>query len=235
MNAYLRIVGNGLLARAFARGFQINVPTCVFASGVSNSRCTDRGEFEREEVLLRQVIAGLVPRERIVYFSTCSIYEEGSRELTPYVIHKLRMEELVSRWENFIIIRLPQVVGFTRNSHTLTNYFRDCILGSRLLQIQLRARRSIIDVDDVAKIAFSMLEDVHSANQLMNIANPKSILALELLETMESVLGMKAVVEYVDIGSGYYIDTHASDDFALKCGIDFSDSYIRKVIEKYYG
>ena len=51
------IVGNGLLATAFAPRFASDRALTVFASGVANSRETRQAEFERERE------AGIWPEE----------------------------------------------------------------------------------------------------------------------------------------------------------------------------
>jgi len=45
------IIGHGLLAKAFEDRFATDPRVCIFASGVSNSQCTDPTVFERESIL----------------------------------------------------------------------------------------------------------------------------------------------------------------------------------------
>lgn len=42
------IIGNGQLAKAFQKS-KLKDDTCIFASGVSNSSCTDERQFEKRK------------------------------------------------------------------------------------------------------------------------------------------------------------------------------------------
>ena len=105
------ITGSGLIARAFIQGGAHALGgTCVYAAGVSNSGCKDEREYQRERVRLDAALAGCGPRERIVYFSTCSIEDPSARD-SDYVKHKIRMENRIRERERYLILRLPQVAG----------------------------------------------------------------------------------------------------------------------------
>jgi len=85
-----------------------------FASGVSNSSCTDQKEFDRELLLLTD----LDRSRRVVYFSSLSIYEKD----TPYTRHKKAMEdEVKSRFYNWCIIRIGNIT-WGKNPNTFINY-----------------------------------------------------------------------------------------------------------------
>jgi nucleoside-diphosphate-sugar epimerase len=112
------IVGNGLIAKAFYDNYANRDDVLIFASGVSNSSNIDPKEFIREKTLLKSF---LTERKKIVYFSTCSI-EDPSLENSPYILHKLEMEELVKGVNDYLIFRLPQLAGKTDNPNTLLNF-----------------------------------------------------------------------------------------------------------------
>lgn len=92
-----------------------------FASGVSNSRCTDESEFERERDLLVQTFhehyrIGV----SLFYFSTISISFVTSK----YTLHKLSMELMVRGiWPDYNIIRLGNI-SWGKNPNTFLNYIR---------------------------------------------------------------------------------------------------------------
>ena len=112
------VVGNGLIARSFCNA-KFSSDTVVVASGVSNSGESRHSEFSRERRLILDTIAAHSD-STIVYFSTTSLL---SKIQTPYVNHKIEMEQLVgSMAKSFYIFRLPQVVGLVRNN-TLVSYF----------------------------------------------------------------------------------------------------------------
>lgn len=85
-----------------------------FASGVSNSQCTDEAEYERERTLLLDQ-----PRNvHIVYFGSLSIFYANGR----YQQHKRDMEAMVK--ENFPLYTIIRIGNITwgDNPHTLINY-----------------------------------------------------------------------------------------------------------------
>ncbi len=113
------IIGNGMMANAFEKYSNDN-DIVIFASGVSNSKAKDKDAFHREESLLSKTIKEN-PEKTIVYFSTCSIYDDSVNK-TAYVLHKKNMENLIYKLcQHFYIFRLPQVIGKTK-SPTLVNF-----------------------------------------------------------------------------------------------------------------
>lgn len=87
-----------------------------FASGVSNSQCTDEEQFKREKHLLLEQSKDLC----IFYFSTISIYTKD----TPYTMHKKAMEQIIkSNWNHYNILRLGNIT-FGKNPNTFINYVR---------------------------------------------------------------------------------------------------------------
>lgn len=109
------IFGSGSIASALTvkEGFTL------FACGVSNSLCTDQKEFDRERSTLRK--AHNFNREnRMVYFSTLSIYEKDS----PYTRHKLYQEEWIRyKCKKYCIVRVGNIT-WGDNPNTIINTFK---------------------------------------------------------------------------------------------------------------
>src|SRR5687768_6321770 len=98
------VIGNGMIATRF-NSYSTNEKFVIFASGVSNSVTTNSAHFAREDQLLHSVIEKN-PNKTLVYFSTCSIYDHSMVQ-SPYVLHKLKMEETITATHpNFIIFRV---------------------------------------------------------------------------------------------------------------------------------
>ena len=113
----MKIIGTGLIATAFLIE-ELGKDVILFASGVSNSKETCLIEYEREKDLLK---SSLSSSNRLIYFSTCSVTDPNLKN-SLYVSHKLSLEKLVLAGKNNIVIRLPQVVGISKNPYTLTNF-----------------------------------------------------------------------------------------------------------------
>lgn len=223
------IVGEGMIARAFAH-FAKNEDVVVFASGVSNSAETDPSAFQREHELLLHHLQQDHAR-RLIYFGSCNV--ANPLQLSDYFQHKRAMEELVSTSGNGFVFRLPQVVGHTRNRHTLTNHLYDCIRQGRPVSLWTRAQRNLIDVDDVSAIVGELLSRTELP-RVVSVASPWSMRMGTLIELFEEVIGKKAVVIPVDRGDSFEVDSRLAEHVAHDIGLDFGPDYPRRIIRKYY-
>ena len=224
------IIGNGLLAKAFLPYYEHDPEVLVFASGVSNSRETRAEEFAREKVMLD---AACQQGKELIYFSTCSVHDPELAH-SPYVMHKLEMEAMVAALPHFAVLRLPQVVGHTPNPHTLTNFLHHQITTGQQFHIWRNARRNLIDIDDIAKIAVWLISHHDADDIITNIAAPFSITIPALVAIFEEVLGIQSNCDIVEAGGKYQIDTGLAVATAPKAGVDFHDFYVRDLIRKYY-
>jgi hypothetical protein len=87
-----------------------------FASGVSNSSCTDEKEYEREFNLLKTVPAD----KHIVYFSNLGIYYKQDR----YTQHKRNVEEYIrNNYTSYTIVRI-EVCEWVKTPNTILNVFK---------------------------------------------------------------------------------------------------------------
>jgi len=228
------IIGTGLIARAFIPHLQALAGACVYAAGVSNSSCTDSREFERERERLGAALASASPSGLFLYFSTCSVDDPAARE-TAYVRHKVAMEDLVRQHGRYLVVRLPQLAGSTPNPHTLLNHLYARIVRSERFAVWRGATRNIIDVDDAARIVTDLVVSENASGETVNVANSRSYGILEIVGTMERVLGQQAIFDIIDRGGSYAIDIDRIHAALHRCGIAFPDDYLHRVIRKYYG
>lgn len=227
------IIGSGLLARAFPDAFLARADVCIFAAGVSNSSCTNPNEFLRERQRLNEALRQSDGIDAFIYFGTCSVTDTDALN-TPYVQHKLAMEQMVAAHPGNLILRLPQVAGKTPNPHTLLNFLYARISRSEAFDLWSKAKRNIIDVEDVALIAQQLMANNSMRNRTLNIANIVSYSMTDIVTTMESVVGKPAVYNVVTKGSEYPIDTSAIVPILENAGVDFTHDYLEKVVSKYY-
>ena len=230
------IIGSGLVARAFAehRDALARVRACVYAAGVSNSSCTDVREFERERDRLRTAMADPGSDHLFVYFSTCSITDPAA-QASAYVCHKLAMERLVAERARYLVLRLPQLAGPTPNPHTLLNYLYARIIRSERFTIWRGARRNIIDIDDVVRIALDLMLVEGAENEIIDVANTRSSDVFDIVEALQTTLGHRAIFDIIDKGADYSIDTTRIEASLQRCGIAFPADYLQRTIRKYYG
>ena len=226
------IIGSGLLARAFSDAYSEREDVCVYAAGVSNSGCTDPCEFEREHLRLEDALQKKRHVDTFVYFGTCSVADPDV-ENTPYVQHKLAMEKMVSAHPHYLILRLPQVAGITPNPHTLLNFLYARISRSECFDLWSKAKRNIIDVEDVALIGKQLIENKASHNTIYNIANIDNYSMPDIVAAVEVVVGKRAVYNVVERGADYFIDTTTTYSTMDDINIIFDNQYLEKVIRKY--
>ncbi len=224
------IIGNGLIASAFKETFSDSADVLIFASGVSNSQESNQKNFHREKKLLLEAIH---EKKLLIYFSTCSLNDESVKN-SPYGLHKQSMESIIKLCNRFIILRLPQVVGQSKNPSTLTNYLYKVISQNMRFSLWQYAYRNLIDIDDVKSIANVIIKNPLNIGSTINIANRLMISMPSLVKIFEVVLNKKAKYDLINRGSNFKVDTKLSDNIAIKLGINFDNQYIERMITKYY-
>lgn len=228
------IIGTGLLANSFAARYSLADGCCVYAAGVSNSTCNDEREFERERSRLIEALDAWAGAGAFAYFGTCSVDDAEVRH-TPYVQHKLAMEHLVQQHPNYLIMRLPQVAGHTPNPHTLLNFLYSRVARSEAFSVWRNAYRNIIDVDDVAELGSSLIENPSVRRITLNLANPTSYSMPEIVHAIEQVVGKQAIYDILDRGHRYDIDVSTMLRLTEGSGTDMSGDYLGRTLRKYYG
>ena len=227
------IIGSGMMSRSFAGTLGEEPGVVVYGAGVSNSRCTDQREFERERTRLAAALDAHADADRFLYFSTCSIDDRELRD-SDYVCHKLRMEEMVRRHRAHLVFRLPQVAGRTPNPNTLLNYLYARIVRAERFVVWTRARRNIIDVEDVRRLALAFV-DSGRRGATINLANEADAGMPEIVRTFERVTDSRAVYDEVERGGSYRIDVSDQRSLLRKAGVEFHPGYLEQVLRKYYG
>ena len=120
------ILGSGNIAKAL-EGLD-NENLVFFAKGVSDSSCTNYGEFDREFAELRKIDK----TKHIVYFSNLGVYRWDS----DYIRHKIAMEDAIrDMFKYYTIVRI-EVIRWGTNPNTIHNYFRRMIKEGKPVTIQ---------------------------------------------------------------------------------------------------
>ncbi|MEN4759378.1 NAD-dependent epimerase/dehydratase family protein [Chryseobacterium sp. C39-AII1] len=218
------IIGNGILANAFRSFDDENI--IFFASGVSNSLETKASEFQRELDLLHSTIEKY-PNKKLIYFSTCSVYDSSKTE-SHYVMHKLNMEKIISEsCQEYAIFRIGNAVGKGGNNNTLINYLKNSIEEGKTIKVHGKAKRVFIGVNDVALF----IHENKIENKIFNLVYPYQFSLTEVITPLENHLGKKLMYEVVNEGSYYDIDFEDSTkDFFSKIS---PEEYLKKLYTTY--
>jgi len=232
-----QIIGSGFLSQNFRKHEKLfeKLNVCLYAAGVSDSQCIDKKLLEKDSNRLFDFI-NLIKNDRmLVYFSTCSI-KDPSRKNTPYVKNKLIIENyIVENFKKYLIIRLPEVVGKSNNNKTLINFFFNKIKQNSKFELWQRASRSVIDIDDVAKILSNLLIKGEIKNRIINIANPNKYTAIQIVNMIERLTSIKAKYNLVNKGeSNWEINISETLDSIKDCNIKFNNNYLKNILEKYF-
>jgi nucleoside-diphosphate-sugar epimerase len=220
-----------MMARAFG-DYARDPGVLVFASGVSDSMEQRPAAFDRERGLLTQALAA--HRDALLlYFGTCSIYDPGRRE-TPYVRHKLAMEELISTAPNpWMVLRLPLAIGPGHRGNTLANYLYERIQRGEPFDVWAGATRYPIDVEDSFRIASRLLADRALWRRRINVAlRPYRIMAF--VDILERIMEKRANYSLLQKGRSYEIDCPEVAKVAPELQLDMSEGYLEKVLRKYF-
>lgn len=226
------IVGKGLFACAMKDIDRDGV--IFFCSGVSNSEEVLKENFDREKKLLKNYYG---TNDRIIYFSSYFVNFSGY-QAKPYYRHKAEMEELVSsNFRNYTIFRLPQVVGRSFNSHTLTNFIYSMIKSNTKFNLYSNAKRNLLDIDDAVLFVKYALDENKFLNTVVSLAEPESKTVEYIVSVFEKVMGQKAITEIVVSDETAITDVVSEETIKIfgKLGVLFDREYMERLIMKYYG
>ena len=218
------IVGDGLIANKLK--FIDSEDIIIFASGVSNSNENNESEFERERELLSTFIGH---DKKLIYFSSCLIFY-SCHENKKYVKHKLEIEELIEQnFKNFLIFRLPNVIGFSKNKFTFFNFISEKLKNNSDILIEELSSRYFIDIDDIAKYITPFIIDTKNLNQKINVGLSDKILVKDLILIMKEKLNSNSEIKLVNEGC----DVTINFSFFMKKNNIKKFKPLSELIEKY--
>lgn len=230
------IFGNGFIAKNLKK---LHLPNSffIYAAGVSNSNVKQNKFYLREIRQFNNIKKKISPEKMFVYISSLSV-ENKSLKNDKYVKNKLIIENIIKKEvKNYIIIRLPQVVGKNRNKHTITNFIYNTIKEGKKFYLWENSKRNLIDIDDVSKIIKKYLLGQPKINSIINIFNPNSITVKDLLKIFSKILSKKITLEVLKKkNKNINLKSLKKDTFLPKKYYENinNDYYIKKTIVKYY-
>jgi nucleoside-diphosphate-sugar epimerase len=221
------IIGDGLIARSFDTSSRFH-NYVIFASGVSFSGETSKTNFDKEVNLLDCLLA-TYPNKKLIYFSTCSV---ASKKITPYILHKLNTESYIrSHARDFLILRLPNVVGNSNNNNLLVNHFYNSLMNDYDVTINTDCLRHLLDVKDIPFLVDVLSK--HYNNTAINVAFNNAINLETLLTYLEIIANKKfKKINKVQSGIDYIIDNSEFVSYISK--YNFFTTNPLTVLQKYY-
>tara|TARA_B110000259_G_scaffold172298_1_gene204593 strand:+ start:90 stop:536 length:447 start_codon:yes stop_codon:yes gene_type:complete len=146
------------------------------------------------------------------------------------------MEKIIKKeFKNFIIIRLPEVVGKSVNKFTLTNFIYDKITKSIKFQLWSNALRNLIDIKDVVHIVSKIIKIKEFKNCTLNIFNPNMYNVLEIVRCFEKILKKKGNYTLVSSQTNKWkINYSIINNKRISFNYRFKKNYLHKILNKYY-
>lgn len=226
------IIGRGLLATALKEIDKDNI--VFYANGISDSTIESiaDGNFEAKEIT---GIAKQKTAKTFIYFSTIQVNAPENFE-RPYVIHKIKMEELVKHlFPDYLIIRTSNIIGKNPwNTHTLFNYLYNTLKEGKKISVVESASRNVLDVEHFIKLVDHYLIHYKKESATLNIVNSLSYPMFEIVSEFEKIFETKFIKDNAGIKiAKFEAPCLFSAKLIRECGIEL-ENYMSNVIRKYY-
>jgi nucleoside-diphosphate-sugar epimerase len=221
------IIGSGFIATKFKKYLRFikKNKVIVYAAGISNSLEMDKKNLEREILKFKDFTQK--NKKKLIYISTYSV-NDNSRNNKLYVKNKIKIEKIIKRDnDEYIIIRLPEIIGKTKNLNTLTNFFYNNIINNRPFKVFKNSRRNLLDIDDAIKNCLKIIRKNKKKNRIINLLNKKFNTPLQIVTNLEKILQKKGV---------YKFNNNKINKWSLKNNYFFHSkkNYLIKTLKKYY-
>jgi nucleoside-diphosphate-sugar epimerase len=233
------IIGSGFIAKNFKKKKHLikKYNLAIYASGVSNSQCKVKAFFLREKYMLLSC-KKKIKSKVLVYFSTCSIYDQ-SRCNSLYIKHKSLMEQLIkNNFNKYLIVRFPELIGFNSNKKNLINFLYQKIINNFKFNLWNNAKRNIIDIDHAIKIFFYFINKIRKYKKInleINIANSRFYRVQNIVKVIEKITLKKAIYSKIRTGDLYWSIKNTFNSRVFNdLNIRFDKNYLEKVLKKYY-
>jgi len=226
------VLGKGMIATALKA---VDRPEVLYAaSGLSNLKGADIAERNREQALIQKQLQ-VHPDLVFVYISSYSIDDQNPENNTPYLEHKLNMENLVrSMARQYLIIRTSNVVGDSKQPGNLMNFIFENLKKGTQFDVWTNTSRNLIDVADLAQMAGKALE-IGFRNQVLYLMHPADIPIYNIVRHFEDLSGFKGQYNLVKKGVYYNAYNALSKQLFEKLELQTNaDLYARGLIEKYF-
>jgi nucleoside-diphosphate-sugar epimerase len=186
------IIGKGLIATGFELSKEDYSNYIIFASGVSNSKEINDSEYTREKKLILKTIKEN-KNLKIIYFSSILVDTTKNK----YFNNKLEIENLIKKnSNNYIIFRLPQIIGNHGNPKNLVNHIKNSIINGDEIIINSEIERSLLDIDDLVSIVNYCKDKINC--EILKISGIEKIKVFTLCELIGKLLNKKPILKIIN-------------------------------------
>lgn len=221
------IIGSGFIAKKFrkySKFFKKN-GVIIYAAGISNSLETNTKNFKKEINRFEKFYKSC--KKKIIYISTYSV-NDYSRLSKRYVKNKIKIEKIITKKVgNYLIIRLPEIVGNNNNPHTLTNFLYNNIKYEKKFNLFINTKRNLLDVDDAISKAIKLIKVHKYKNKIVNLLNKKFYSPNHVLLELEKILRKKAIYKVKKINKSHW-------RLKINHYVKTDKNYLKRILKRYY-
>jgi nucleoside-diphosphate-sugar epimerase len=143
------------------------------------------------------------------------------------------MELLIqNNFKQYIIVRLPQVIGKSNNNSTLINFLVNSIKNNIKIQLYNNATRYFIETEDLVLIFKNLIKNKNNYNKIHDIAIPIKYTIFEIVSTLEKILNINSDFEIVNGGVDYNLKLSTVENILQNLNLVYNKSYLEKSILK---
>ena len=206
----------------------------IYAAGISHSKTKSKKELNRE---LNSFISFSTTNyfKKIIYISTADVTNNIVNK-SLYVKNKIKIENLIKKkFKNYIILRLPQIIGKNRNMNTLINFFYLNIKKNKPLILIKNFKRNVLDIDDVLKVIKIIINNKKLKNRIITLSNKFNVQPIDIVKIFEKKMSKLVNYKFKKIRKQIWRLNHEKNAHYFKrANIRFNRNYLSKAIDKYY-
>jgi len=226
------IIGSGFIAKNFFKLSKnlskLNI--ILYAAGVSDSKTKSKHKLNKEYSRIKNYLNNFDYTKKLIYISSFSVFDPH-RNKTLYIKNKIKIEKFIQKsGVNYLIIRLPEVVGRSKNKNTLLNFIYYNIKKNNKFILWKNTKRNIIDIDDAVKLLSIIIKKNFFKKDQINLISKYFYSIENIVKSLEKLLNKKALFRELNLKSikwndysRYYIKNNSK-----------KDTYLNKIIKKYY-
>lgn len=231
-----KIIGNGFIGRNVnkLRKYIIKSGYTIYTAGISNSNTNSKKEL-RKEIRLFKIFSKENNSKKLIFISTADVSNNLKRN-NLYIINKVKIENIIRKeFNDYIILRLPQIIGNSKNKKTLINYFYRNIKKNKTIDVLSGVKRNILDIDDVIKVLKIIIFEKKLIKRTITLSNKYFVQPIDIVKIFEKKLNKVAKIRFKRVSKeNWNLENDMSKKLFNKAKVKFDKNYLIKKINKYF-
>tara|TARA_B100001057_G_C22632955_1_gene865125 strand:- start:176 stop:886 length:711 start_codon:yes stop_codon:yes gene_type:complete len=230
------IIGKGFIAKNLSKISReiIQSKIIIYAAGISNSNTESRKDLVREINSFNK-FSKINKRKKILFISTADV-TNNLKNRSKYVKNKIKIEKSIKKnFKNFIIVRIPQIIGKSKNKNTLINFFYNKIKSRKTIKLLLNVDRNLLDIDDIIKMIKVIIMNNKINKKVITLSNKYFIQPIDIIRIFEKTLKISAKYNFKKTKKqNWNLHFKKNIKYFSNAKIKFDKYYFSKTIKKYY-